>query len=111
MIYVKRALISSILAMNTDYTKEIPMNEYYKQNEILQLKKDVEIALLDYLVEVDATREELIELKTWISEESDYNNNGNYVSNENGQPMDFINAERFEKELVKQQQEKILNKK
>lgn len=106
MIYVKTALISPILAMTTNYTKEIHMNEYYKQSEILQLKMDVELSLLDYLVEVDATHEELIELKTWISEGNNYTDNGNYLSNENGQPMDFINAERFEKELVKQQHEK-----
>ncbi|MDQ0362506.1 hypothetical protein [Breznakia pachnodae] len=81
------------------------MNEYYKQDEFLQLKIDVELALLDYLIEVDITHEELIELKTWISEGNDYNDNGNYVSNENGQSMDFINAERFYSELCEKKSE------
>ena len=47
----------------------------------------------------DATPDEIAGLKDWIKQGNSPSFNGYYLSRENGSPMDFIEAERFERDL------------
>ena len=50
----------------------------------------------------DATTEEKIDLKNWVNSGHSPFENGDYISTESGQPMDFINAARFLESLVQE---------
>lgn len=87
------------------FNKSVPV----ENREILteQLKK--------YKKEIDMTPEELKAVINWISKGRSPYDNGDYIYDENGCPMDFVNAMRFEQEqqkwwdsLTKEEQDKEL---
>lgn len=46
----------------------------------------------------DATPKEIVSLKEWVKQGKSPYENGCHLSRENGCPMDFIEAERFERD-------------
>lgn len=65
------------------------------------IKPIVTVAELNRYLEryPDATPDEIAELKDWVKQGNSPLVNGYYLSRENGSPMDFIEAERFERDL------------
>ena len=47
----------------------------------------------------DVTAEEKFELLKWLKAGNDYRDNAHFCADESGNPMDFISAIRFQKEL------------
>lgn len=72
------------------FNKNVP----WENREVLaaQLKR--------YEKEVDMTNNERKELHKWVAAGHSPYDNGDYICNENGWPMDFVNAMRFEKEQL-----------
>ena len=72
------------------FNKNVP----WENREVLaaQLKR--------YEKEVDMTNNERKELHKWVAAGHSPYANGDYICNENGWPMDFVNAMRFEKEQL-----------
>lgn len=73
------------------------MNKYgiYKKGRLVSQKEAEQV-----LQEMNATEEELKELKKWIKSGGDFYDNPNYVCDLSGFPMNFIEAKRFIKECI-----------
>lgn len=56
--------------------------------------------LVQYKREIIMTSDELQALEQWVSEGHSPYDNGDYIYDEDGQTMDFINALRFFKDLI-----------
>lgn len=56
--------------------------------------------LEEYKKEMKMSRKELRELYEWVSKGKSPYENGNYYCHDNGCPMDFVSALRFDKELM-----------
>lgn len=70
------------------FKKNVPAeNRIYLKEELKKYKKEMTL-----------TEEELRELEQWVSLGNSPYDNGDYIYTDQGYPMDFVNAMRFQKE-------------
>ena len=70
----------------------------FKKNVPVENRMFLREELKKYRKEMSLTEEEVHELEQWVSLGNSPYDNGDYIYTDQGYPMDFVNAMRFQKE-------------
>ena len=71
----------------------------FRKNVPAEHREFLQEQLKQYKKEITMTKDELRELKKWVASGRSPYDNGDYIYSENGCPMDFVSAMRFQDEM------------